>query len=76
MRLTDYLRLHGLNSAEFAKIAGIRSRQTVWNYRHGLRFPTPNNIRLIDTATRGAVTAEDFLRHYEELNPVDAPAAA
>ena len=64
MKLDDYLRLHGLSSARFAEDCGILSKQTVHNYRHGARFPTPLNLRRISDATKGAVTADDFVAQH------------
>jgi transcriptional regulator with XRE-family HTH domain len=64
MKLDDYLREHGLTSAEFAKLSGIMGKQSVHHYRHGLRFPTPANLRRIHDATKGAVTANDFLDQH------------
>lgn len=74
MRLNDYLRQQGLTSAQFARVSGIGHKQTVWNYRHGLRFPTPRNMGLIERATAGAVTAQDFMAHHAEITA--EPAAA
>jgi transcriptional regulator with XRE-family HTH domain len=76
MKLDDYLREHGLTSAQFAKDAGLVGKQTVHNYRHGLRFPTSENLRRIREATNGKVTSEDFVDQHEgESPPFAAPAA-
>jgi hypothetical protein len=64
MKLDDYLRERGLTSAEFAKLAGLAGKQSVHHYRHGLRFPTAENLRLIHTATKGVVTANDFMDQH------------
>lgn len=70
MKLDSYLREHGLTSVEFAEISGIGSKQAVHKYRHGLRFPTPENLRRIREATQGAVTADDFVdQHVGESPP-------
>ena len=71
MKLDDYLRDRGLTSAEFAKLAGLAGKQSVHHYRHGLRFPTAENLRLIYTATKGLVTANDFMDQHAP--PVPPP---
>jgi len=60
MTLDEYLRTMKLTSAQFAETAGIPSKQTVHNYRHGLRFPTAANLVRIREITQGLVTADDF----------------
>src|ERR1700722_17208107 len=75
MRLDTYLRQQGLTSAQFAEVSGIGHKHTIWNYRHGLRFPTPARMRLIERATGGVVTAQDFMRHHEELSGLNDNAA-
>jgi transcriptional regulator with XRE-family HTH domain len=69
MKLDDYLREHGLTSAQFAEKAGLMGKQNVHNYRHGHRFPTSKNLRRIREATNGAVTAEDFVDQHEGKSP-------
>ncbi len=69
MKLDTYLREHGLTSVQFGKMSGIGSKQTVHKYRHGLRFPSPENLRRIREATRGAVTAEDFVDQHAGESP-------
>lgn len=69
MKLDIYLRERGLTSAQFAKNAGLVGKQTVHNYRHGIRFPTPENLRRIREATNGAVTAEDFVDQHAGESP-------
>jgi len=70
MKLDAYLSEHGLTSERFGKAAGIPSKQTIHNYRRGIRFPSPQNLRRIREATNGAVTADDFVdQHTESLPP-------
>ncbi len=69
MKLDAYLRIHGLTSVEFAKRAGLEGKQVVHNYRHGTRFPTPENLRRIREATKGAVTADDFVDQHAGASP-------
>jgi len=64
MKLDAYLRQAGLTSAQFAQIAGIGSKQTVHKYRHGLRFPSAENLKRIREATDGQVTADDFVDQH------------
>jgi hypothetical protein len=73
MTLDEYLRTNKLTSAEFAVLAGIPSKQTVHNYRHGIRFPNRINLRRIRQATNGEVTAEDFVN---QSTPAERAAAA
>jgi hypothetical protein len=61
MTLDQYLRDNRLTSASFAVLAGIPSKQTIHNYRHGYRFPTRDNLIKIRDATGGLVTSEDFV---------------
>jgi transcriptional regulator with XRE-family HTH domain len=71
MKLDAYLNEHGLTSERFGKAAGIPSKQTIHNYRRGIRFPSPQNLRRIREATHGAVTADDFVdQHTETVPPV------
>jgi len=69
MKLDDYLRAHDLTSAQFGQMSGIGSKQLVHNYRHGLRFPTPENLRLIREATKGAVMPDDFVDQHAGASP-------
>ena len=64
MKLDAYLRDRRLTSAEFAKVTGVLTKQTVHNYRHGIRFPSPENLRLIREATGGMVTPDDFVEQH------------
>lgn len=64
MKLSDYLRAHGLSAAEFGRTAGLGSRQLVHKYLSGERFPTPENLRRIREATGGEVTADDFVDQH------------
>jgi transcriptional regulator with XRE-family HTH domain len=64
MTLDAYLRKHGLTSAQFAKATGALTKQTVHNYRHGIRFPSPESQRLIEEKTGGEVTPKDFVQQH------------
>jgi transcriptional regulator with XRE-family HTH domain len=64
MTLDAYLRKHGLTSAQFAKATGVLTKQTVHNYRHGIRFPSAESQRLIDEKTGGEVTPKDFVEQH------------
>lgn len=67
MRLDTYLRENGLSAKEFGKLVGL-PKQTIHNYRHGFRFPGPENLLRIKDATNGAVTPDDFIAHVREVN--------
>ena len=71
MKLDAYLRERGLTSAQFAKDAGLVGKQTVHHYRHGLRFPTAENLRRIYVATNGEVTANDFMDQHAPAADTD-----
>jgi transcriptional regulator with XRE-family HTH domain len=74
MKLDDWLKAEKKTSAEFARLSGIGDRQAVHKYRHGERFPTPENLQRIRRATGGAVTANDFAdQHAPETPPVRKP---
>ena len=73
MQLDTYLSKHGLTSERFGKVAGIPSKQTIHNYRRGTRFPSPQNLRRIRDATKGAVTADDFVDQHTDHAPPIAP---
>jgi transcriptional regulator with XRE-family HTH domain len=64
MKLDDWLKREKLTSARFAVLSGIANKQAVHKYRHGERFPTPEALRLIHDATKGEVTANDFLDQH------------
>lgn len=61
MRLKTYLRLNGLTQKQFAENVG----STYWAVRkwcYGERMPRPAQLRKINSATNGQVTANDFMR--------------
>lgn len=73
MKLDAYLRVHGLTSAEFARACGLSGKQLIHQYRHGLRFPTPENLRRIREITSGDVTADDFVDQHAGASPPFPP---
>lgn len=60
MRLSDYLSMTKKTLPEFAKEVGV-SRQAMHRYIDGERTPRPEKMQRIKEATKGAVTADDFL---------------
>lgn len=61
MHLNDWLsNKTDLTNAEFAEAIGV-SRQALWRYRLGERIPRPDVLTKIKRATKGAVTANDFV---------------
>lgn len=76
MTLDGYLRKHGLTSSQFAKATGVLTKQTVHNYRHGIRFPSAESMRLIDETTRGEVTPKDFVEQHAGASEGSAANAA
>lgn len=73
MKFDDWLNAEKMSSAEFARLSGIGERQAVHKYRHGERFPTPENLQRIRKATGGAVTANDFADQHAPSTPPDGP---
>lgn len=73
MKLDDWLTKEGINSAQFARASGLGDRQLVHKYRHGERFPSPENLRRIKDATHGQVTAEDFVDQHVAGSPSPGP---
>lgn len=69
MKLDAWLIAQKLTSAEFARLSGIGDRQAVHKYRHGERFPTPENLRVIREATGGEVTPDDFVDQHAGPSP-------
>jgi transcriptional regulator with XRE-family HTH domain len=60
MRLAEYLENSKISPAEFSRLIGV-SQASVSRYAAGLRFPEPDILVRIKSATDGAVTADDFL---------------
>jgi transcriptional regulator with XRE-family HTH domain len=69
MTLKDWLAAHRMSDAEFARVSGIGQRALVQKYRHGRQFPGPENLRRIREATKGAVTADDFVDQHAGPSP-------
>lgn len=60
MRLSAYLAKHHLSYREFAELVGV-SDEAVRRYVSGERFPMLDVLHRIAKATRGQVTANDFV---------------
>lgn len=65
MLLREWLTLEKMTDAEFARVSGVGFRQLVHKYANGSQFPSPANLLRIRDATKGQVTADDFLNHYK-----------
>jgi len=61
MTLKQWLAAQKMSDAEFARISGIGQRALIQKYRNGTLIPRADKLRLIRDATRGAVTADDFV---------------
>lgn len=61
MKLTDWLKLQGLSNDEFAAMIDTTAT-SVYRYAEGLRIPNEETMGKIYTATKGAVTPNDFYR--------------
>jgi transcriptional regulator with XRE-family HTH domain len=66
MKLASYLETNKIPDSAFAEAIGV-TRQAVYRYRTGDRFPERPVLAKISEATGGEVTANDF---------VDAPPTA
>jgi DNA-binding transcriptional regulator YdaS (Cro superfamily) len=62
MRLKDYLVLNCEKSQDFAARVGV-TRQTVWFWIVGKRYPSSTTMVRIKKATNGRVTPNDFFIH-------------
>lgn len=60
MKLDDYLKRHDLTEAEFGAMIGI-SQPQVNRLRRGIRWPNRETAKAIAAATKGRVTADDFM---------------
>jgi DNA-binding transcriptional regulator YdaS (Cro superfamily) len=60
MKLIDYLRAKNLTDDAFAALVG-RSKWAVRKWMYSQRTPRPAEMLAISQATRGAVTADDFM---------------
>lgn len=60
MRLTDYLSTHGISIGEFATEVGV-NQTTIYRFINGSRRPSWDAMAAIYKATKGAVSAEDWL---------------
>lgn len=60
MKLIDYLHRNNITIKQFAGIAGIKSRTTIYRYVHGQRRPKAELLLRISKATGGEVAASDF----------------
>lgn len=60
MTLDEYLNKHSIKPLQFAKTAGLRGKATVYRYISGEITPRKENMKRIQLATNGEVTANDF----------------
>lgn len=65
MELADYLEKEDVTLAEFGSQVGGVEESTVARWRDGLMFPSPDNMRTIESVTAGLVTYSDFQRTRE-----------
>jgi transcriptional regulator with XRE-family HTH domain len=59
MKLSDYMKAHGLSRAQFAERISV-SPETVRRYINGSRIPDKDKMEKIALATGCQVTANDF----------------
>ena len=60
MKLAEYLSKNDLTHAKFASMIGA-TQAAVSRYASGKRTPRPGQMALIAKATKGKVTANDFM---------------
>lgn len=65
MRLHDWLLTEGVSASEFAAAAGF-SAATVSRWLSGDRSPSLRACKAIARATRGRVTADDFMGSQDD----------
>ncbi|NKI61795.1 helix-turn-helix transcriptional regulator [Labrenzia sp. PO1] len=64
MKLNDFLGDNQMSHAEFGGRVGV-SQAAISRYANGLRWPKPEIISLIETATGGQVTVKDHYDAYQ-----------
>lgn len=67
MNLADYLIAVNLTPAQFARLVGVQSRNTIHRYISGERIPRSHILSRIEYVTRGMVTAQDFEEARDRL---------
>lgn len=68
MNLADYLQTKRLTYAEFAEIATL-SVPTIWKLANGKVKPSLDTMLIIERASDGAVTAQDFSYQHGGVSP-------
>jgi transcriptional regulator with XRE-family HTH domain len=76
MKLQAWLTKEKITAAEFARISGVKHRQLIWKFARGEQFPSPDNLIRISEATKGEVTAMDFLADRTARRPTPEQAVA
>lgn len=61
MTLTDYMKKHDLNDAQFAALINV-NQSTINRARRGLYTPSAAVIEAIALVTKGAVQPNDFFQ--------------
>lgn len=74
MQLREYLIVHGLSGAGFARKIGVR-KMSVSRYARRLRIPSSDIMARIVAATGGQVTANDFYGPAGTAEGASGPAA-
>ena len=64
MKLADYRKLLGLSRAAFARQVGTTG-VTVYRWETGRMAASPDSIRAVSVATKGAVNANDLLAPFQ-----------
>lgn len=74
MILRRYLKERDIQIGDFAERIGV-SRQTLYLYLEGQRFPRPSILRRIHEETGGEITANDLLAATSLPTQPEAPEA-
>lgn len=64
MTLNDFIKANGMTHESFGKVVGV-TQATINRYVRGERFPSPDMIRKIETATEGQVAVADWYAKAE-----------
>ena len=68
MKLSKWCDITGTSKLEIANKLGTVSSRSVFRWAKSERFPKPQELLRIEQLTEGAVTANDFVKQWAELN--------
>tara|TARA_R100000541_G_scaffold9610_1_gene17337 strand:+ start:7677 stop:7898 length:222 start_codon:yes stop_codon:yes gene_type:complete len=68
MYLEKWCNLTNISKRELSKRLGNATPTTVTRWTKSKRFPTPQSLIKIEKLTEGVVTANDFVKQWEEAH--------